>query len=67
MTSPTSPVIDMDKWYLRCNPAEMAENYCRAAEATLIREGIIELNPAYAEASEKKIGAHLQKRLGVLE
>lgn len=27
----------------------------------------IELNPAYAEASEKKIGAHLQKRLGVLE
>jgi hypothetical protein len=44
MTSSTSPVIDMDKWYMRCNPAEMAENYCRAAEATLIREGIIDAN-----------------------
>ena len=42
MTPTPSPIMDSDKWYMRCDPAKMAENYCKAAEATLTLEGIID-------------------------
>lgn len=41
-------VIDADEWYLRCNPSEMVENYNRAAESTLAREGIIDADAVQA-------------------
>lgn len=45
-------VIDADEWYLRCNPSEMVENYNRAAESTLTREGIIDADAVQAANNE---------------
>ena len=54
-----TPINDADKWYLRCDPAKMAENYCKAAEATLTREGIIDAGEIQEQSATLQVGARI--------